>query len=139
MKRLFLLLLILTFSSSNYAQSLGWTKDEIEIEMQNTGKEYELKKTEGGIEYISYWSKVIDVNSATYNIESAYIFDSTETCYLIKNIYPIEAINSMIKILEKNYVKIEDLKYRDYNTDLILEIKKYPKYSVFVYMMYFDK
>lgn len=121
MKKL-LFSIILLISINSYSQSLGWNYNDCLKAIKNDSKYTELQK-----KYIKksnfYIIAFCDLNK-TNELSNNFYFTADSICKLLVVVYDISYINVLIDQFNKEYVKISELKWKDYKTDLYFEITK---------------
>jgi len=107
--RLFFFLLVILISIQTKAQ-LGYTKSEI---IKLHGTDYKTEVALDGSVYISYYDGFS---------KNAYFFDGNGACNAVTNIIPAVAMNEMIKGLDKKYIKLSELKWKNYPNNIIITV-----------------
>lgn len=130
MKNLFILLLFCTITS--FAQ-IGKSFDEMIsiIKSNNSYKDYKIVKQENSY---SIEAVVLDNN---YIKDVFYFGYNDNLCYLIGRYLNKPRLNSTIEESNKNFVKLSDLKWKDYFSKTIFEI--IIEQDFFIEMIYKEK
>ena len=119
------LIIIFGFTFLTTKAQIGMTKTEaLEAYSENFSRE---SKTSSGTEYIILEKHLENKISGKFVQYKAIYFDleidGNYMCSSYKIIEPSSEVNNWIKVLkESNYVKLSDLKYKDYEKSLIYEV-----------------
>lgn len=123
MKKLLLLFIaIITLPYGLFAQGLRDTKSDI---IKQKGTNYTVHTTkDGSLHYIGYDND---------NPLSYYYFQTNQNnaqCVAVRLIYPISDINPIIRMLNKDFVKLDELKWKDYAKEAKIVIEIMDEYFV---------
>jgi hypothetical protein len=126
MKILFktLAIFMLIAASTQLNAQIFSTKSEI-INLKGTN--YEKGYTNDGYEYLLYILEGTDKYGESYYYAAKYILfeieDLEEPMCLVKEIIePKNRVNEIVATLKKDYVELDYLKYKDYETDMIYDV-----------------
>ena len=110
------LFVCLTFTLKAQSKRLGYSRNEI---IASSGYNYDTGTNDNGYKYIAY---------SHYNnyglVSEAYYFNNQSICIFFRYIYPIEAINEVIKELNSNFVQTDKWKWKDYSKDMVYILTK---------------
>jgi|GEM_PF-6181830 len=117
-----LLVLLLLFSLKFYGQNgndINKSYDFILKEVQSRTSDY---KTDRYTEYytLAEYSRQYKTQVIIYSFDS-----KTDECFSINFLYPIDAINDMISVLNNtNFIKLDETIWKDYQSECKFEITK---------------
>ena len=111
---------ILIASTQQSFGQIGKSRNDIIKELEY---DYEPGTTDDGMKYISYGEEFTTEKSGTYTrYKFIYFFtndDGTETCHFWMILEPSSEINSWVSYFNKELVKIEYMKWKDYETNIL--------------------
>ncbi len=128
MKALFVALLFGSLNS--FSQGLGWdyktSLDAIKNKPECTKyEEYYDAKNEFYSIYMFY--KADDPRKL-----STFFFNKNKECYLIKLAYSISDINKVVEINNRDFVRISEYKWKDYQNDFFITLEKLDEWCVII-------
>lgn len=130
--------LFLSFTS--ILAQIGQSRDDIIAEY---GQHYEVGETNDGIKYISYDKEYTTEQSGTYiQAKAIYFFeadDGTHVCHKWLIIEPSSETNSWVKLLNKDFVKIGYMEWKDYESNILYKIEVEDGLCLLKAMYDFDK
>lgn len=130
------LLIALLLSTANYAQLLK-TKREI---IREYGTDFTSGVAKEGYTYLIYESLMKTKASGWYKQFKLFGFkniDYEDVCFMVMLLEPLSEINNNIKMLDSKYVKIGELKWKDYANDVIYRIEIKEDFCVTIGMIDF--
>ncbi len=119
-------LMLFAFSTVN-AQVGESLSDLIEVK----GSKYEEGFTQANDEgdslyYVSYTQDVLNESQEIVEITKAYYFlekASDATCIEWRLIMPIDEVNAVVRFYNNTYVKLDDMLWKDYETNVLLYLE----------------
>jgi|GEM_PF-2122723 len=122
--------LLLTLPQVVAVAQIGYTLNEV-IEL--FGRDYEVGYNNDSIFYLFYNQvEAYKDNSQKYDLIAYFTSDKTDAlCFAKTVIMPISEINHVISTYNKKYVKLSDLKWQDYESNIIYYVKAIHKDEVF--------
>ena len=123
---LLLLLLQLAAVSAAYPQIMQTLKQVIDTKGAIHGSGYTEADSNGfSLYYITFETQMETVHSGKYTETRAFYFTEKKPdaiCFMWKIIEPISEVNSNVKYYNLHMVKLDDLKWKDYQTGLVYSI-----------------
>ena len=123
MKSLSLTLFLWAFVFTAVYAQFGKTKTEI---AGTHGWSYESGVTtdEEKLSYI-YYDKTLENNSGkTYFSRSVYYFNKEGYCNMKKIMEPVSEINAWVKTFNKDIVRVDKMKWKDYSTGIVFFVEQ---------------
>lgn len=120
--RTLVLLFALLLSTANHAQLLK-TKREI---IREYGTDFISRVTDEGYSYFAYESYMKTKASGVYKQIKLFGFiriANEDVCFIVMVIEPLSEINNNIKMLNNKFVKIGEMKWKDYATNYVYSIE----------------
>lgn len=130
MKRILLLSIVLILSIQCIAQ-VGMTKSEI---IKKYGSNYQFVKLSDkayALEYMSMETSMVDEKSSVPILEQYWFHYSTDVCYTYIFVSTLNDLNYAISYYDKQYVRVGDLKWKDYRTNVVIEINIHEETETF--------
>lgn len=117
MKILILIFALLSFHFS-FAQ-LGYTRSEI---IDKNGSRYETGVANDGFPYFFYIKPESSAVSGYYQSYNTFYFNKEGICSMMLVSEPVAEANSWVATLNKRYVKLAELEWKDYATGKVIII-----------------
>lgn len=117
-------ILLFTISSQTVFAQIGQTRADI---IEDKGTNYEAGITDDGTKYIVYKKVFTTEPSGTFTRHKVIYFiildNGKEVCHIWKHLEPASETNTNVAYFKKNMVEIDYMTWKDYETNIIYEIK----------------